>query len=326
MNRSFALGALALLLATGVAPAQDKAAPKNEKRPQLPPAQLQRIPDGVKVVRELPYAPGGHERHKLDIYTPENAPAGAKLPLVVWVHGGGWQNGTKNACPALWLVPRGYAVASINYRLSSHATYPAQIEDCKAAIRWLRANAAAQGIDGERIGAWGSSAGGHLVALLGVTGDVKDFDKGERLQVSSAVQAVCDFFGPTDFLQMSKFPSTIPHDSPTSPESKLIGGAIQENKEKVARANPLTFVSRGDAPFLILHGDKDPLVPIHQSELLEAALKQVGVEVSLVKLEARDTAGSRSTSLSGSSASRPSSTSISSARRSNHCPTHRAFP
>lgn len=285
MNRTFAVGALALLLTAGFTSAQDKAAPKTEKRPQLPPAQLQRIPDGVKVVRELPYAPGGHERHKLDIYTPDSAPAGAKLPLVVWVHGGGWQNGTKNACPALWLVPRGYVVASINYRLSSHATYPAQIEDCKAAIRWLRANAAKHGIDGERIGAWGSSAGGHLVALLGVTGDVKGFDKGENLGVSSAVQAVCDFFGPTDFLQMSKFPSTIPHDSPTSPESKLIGGAIQEHKDKVARANPLTFVSRGDAPFLILHGDKDPLVPVHQSELLEATLKQSGVEVTLVKLE-----------------------------------------
>lgn len=285
MNLSFASGTLALLLAAGFGSAQDKVAPKTTPQPKLPPAQLQRIPDGVKVVRELPYAPGGHERHKLDIYTPENTPVGAKLPLVVWVHGGGWQNGTKNACPALWLVPRGYAVASINYRLSSHATYPAQIEDCKAAIRWLRANAAAHGIDAERIGAWGSSAGGHLVALLGVTGDVKDFDKGERLQVSSAVQAVCDFFGPTDFLQMNKFPGTMNHDAPTSPESKLIGGAIQENKDKVARANPLTFVSKGDAPFLILHGDKDPLVPIHQSEMLEAALKQAGVEATLVKLE-----------------------------------------
>ncbi|MFA6545009.1 MAG: alpha/beta hydrolase [Limisphaerales bacterium] len=283
MNRSLVPTTLALLLAAGFASAQDKAAPRTP--PRLPPGQLQRIPDGVKVTRELPYAPGGHERHKLDIYTPESASAGAKLPLVVWVHGGGWQNGSKNACPALWLVPRGYVVASINYRLSSHATYPAQIEDCKAAIRWLRANAASYGIDGERIGAWGSSAGGHLVALLGVTGDVKDFDKGENLQVSSAVQAVCDFFGPTDFLQMTRFPGAIPHDSPNSPESKLIGGAIQENKDKVARANPLTFVSRADAPFLILHGDKDPVVPIHQSELLEAALKQAGVEATLVKLE-----------------------------------------
>lgn len=285
MHRLLTLSLPALLLSVAFASAQDKAAPKSGAKPKLPPAQLQRIPDGVKVVRELPYAPGGHERHKLDIYTPENATPGAKLPLVVWVHGGGWQNGSKNACPALWLVPHGYVVASINYRLSSHATYPAQIEDCKAAIRWLRANAAAHGIDGARIGVWGSSAGGHLVALLGVTGDVKNFDTGENLGVSSAVQAVCDFFGPTDFLQMSKFPSTIPHDSPTSPESKLIGGAIQEHKDKVARANPLTFVSRGDAPFLILHGDKDPLVPIHQSELLEAALKQAGVEVTLVTLE-----------------------------------------
>jgi acetyl esterase/lipase len=280
MNRRVLLSSLTLSLAITAASAQDKGAPKAK----LPAGQLPRLPEGVKVVRELPYAPGGHERHKLDIYTPENLASGTKLPLVVWVHGGGWQNGSKNACPALWLVPRGYAVASINYRLSSHATYPAQLEDCKAAIRWLRAHGAANGIDGARIGVWGSSAGGHLVALLGVTGDVKDFDRGESPGVSSAVQAVCDFFGPTDFLQMSKFPSTIPHDSPTSPESKLIGGAIQEHKDKVARANPITFVSKGDAPFLILHGDKDPLVPIHQSELLETALKSAGVEVTFVKL------------------------------------------
>ena len=278
------LSVLTLLLAVTPTSAQDKPSPKTTPQPKLPPGQIQRVPEGVKVIRELPYAPGGHERHKLDIYTPESAPTGNRLPLVVWVHGGGWQNGSKNGCPALWLVPRGYAVASINYRLSSHATYPAQLEDCKTAIRWLRRNAVAYGIDGERIGVWGSSAGGHLVALLGVTGDVKDFDKGENIGVSSAVQAVCDFFGPTDFLQMSKFPSTIEHDSPTSPESKLIGGAIRENKDKVARANPLTFVSQGDAPFLILHGDKDPLVPIHQSELLEAALKEAHVDVALVRL------------------------------------------
>ena len=174
----------------------------------------------------------------------------------------------------------GYAVASINYRLSQHAIFPAQIEDSKAAVRWLRAEGPKHGIDPDRIGVWGSSAGGHLVALLGATGDTKKFDKGPRADVSSKVQAVCDFFGPTDFTLMSKFPSTMDHDSPNAPEARLIGGPVQENKEKAASANPITYVSKGDPPFLILHGDKDPLVPLNQSEILAAALKKAGVEVT----------------------------------------------
>jgi dipeptidyl aminopeptidase/acylaminoacyl peptidase len=110
---------------------------------------------------------------------------------------------------------------------------------------------------------------------------VKEFDKGEHLHVSSRVQAVCDWFGPTDFLQMSKFPSQMDHDAADSPESKLVGGAIQENKEKVASANPITYVTGDDPPFLIMHGDKDPLVPHSQSELLHAALTKAGVPSTL---------------------------------------------
>jgi dipeptidyl aminopeptidase/acylaminoacyl peptidase len=119
------------------------------------------------------------------------------------------------------------------------------------------------------------------VALLGTTGDVQDFDVGENLEMSSRVQAVCDFFGPTDFTKMSGFPSTMDHDAADSPESKLIGGAVQENKEKAQRANPITYVTKGDPPFLIVHGDKDPLVPHNQSELLFAALQKTKVEAKL---------------------------------------------
>src|SRR6185295_6679368 len=138
-----------------------------------------RVPDGVKAHRDLVHVEGGHERHKLDLYLPERA--SEPSPLIIWVHGGGWQNGSKDGCPPLrsGYVRRGYAVASINYRLSGHAVFPAQIEDCKAAIRWLRAHAKEYGYDADRIGVWGASAGGHLVALLGTTSDVKDFDVGE---------------------------------------------------------------------------------------------------------------------------------------------------
>jgi acetyl esterase/lipase len=234
------------------------------------------LPDGARAFCDLEYVPGGHERQRLDLYLPKE---GELFPLIVWVHGGAWRAGSKDSCPALSFVREGYAVASINYRLSQHAIFPAQIEDCKAAIRWLRASAGHYGIDAGRVGVWGSSAGGHLVAMLGTAGDVKEFEKGGHLQYSSRVEAVCDWFGPTDFTQMNKAGSTMDHDAANSPESHLIGGPIQENKEKTSRANPITYVSRDDPPFLIMHGDKDPLVPINQSELLEAALKNAGVEV-----------------------------------------------
>jgi acetyl esterase/lipase len=176
----------------------------------------------------------------------------------------------------------GYAIASINYRLSQHALFPAQIEDCKAAVRWLRAHAAQYGLDAARFGAWGPSAGGHLVAMLGTTGNVAELDVGEHLEASSRVQAVVDYFGPTDFLQMDahRMPKGKVHDAADSPESELVGGPIQENADRVAAANPITYVSPDAPPFLIVHGELDPLVPHHQSELLVAALKRAGVPVT----------------------------------------------
>jgi acetyl esterase/lipase len=197
------------------------------------------------------------------------------------VHGGAFRLGSKEDRVPLPYLAEGYAVASINYRLSQHALFPAQIQDCKAAVRWLRANAGHFGLDPQRIGAWGESAGGHLVAMLGTTSDTDEFDVGENLHVSSHVDAVVDYFGPTDFLQMDahRLPHGQIHDVPDSPESELVGGPIQENKERVARANPITYVTANAAPFLIVHGEADPLVPYHQSQLLEQALKQAGVAV-----------------------------------------------
>lgn len=254
-------------LAAVAQPAQKKAGV------QLAPS----VPEGVKAHRDLDYVNGGHERHKLDLFVPEKADG--PLPLVIWVHGGGWQNGSKEGCPPLrnGYTERGYAVASINYRLSGHATFPAQIEDCKAAIRWLRANAKRYNLDPKRFGVWGSSAGGHLVALLGTSGDVKAFDVGPHLDQSSRVQAVCDYYGPTDFTVFVATPGYESHASASSPEAKLIGGAVMENKDKAARVNPITYVSKDDPAFLIVHGDQDRTVPINQSQLLFAALKKAGV-------------------------------------------------
>jgi acetyl esterase/lipase len=247
--------------------ASQAAEPQQREAPKGPP--------GVKVLKDLAYVPGGHERQKLDLYLPEKA-GESPLPLVVWIHGGGWEGGNKEGCPAVPLVGQGYAAASINYRLSQHALFPAQIEDCKAAIRWLRANAKKYSLDPDHIGVWGASAGGHLVALLGVTGGVKDLEGDEgNLDQSSRVQAVVDWFGPTDFNTIGKGLN-----DPKSPVSRLIGGPPQENKEKAAKASPITYVGKDAAPTLIMHGDKDNLVPISQSEELAAALKKAGVEVT----------------------------------------------
>ncbi len=237
------------------------------------------IPEGAVVLRDQAYVTDGHERQKLDLYLPK---ADVKLPLIIWVHGGAWLSGSKDRVVPLGYLAEGYAVASINYRLSQHAIFPAQIEDCKAAVRWLRAHAQEYNLEPDRFGVWGESAGGHLVSLLGTTGDVNEFDVGENLAFSSRVQAVVDCFGPTDFLQMDahRLANGMVHDPADSPESELVGGAIQENKDKVAWANPVTYVTAGDAPFLIIHGDVDPIVPHHQSELLEAVLKKASVPVS----------------------------------------------
>ena len=234
------------------------------------------------IFQDLTYVTNGHERQKLDLYLPD---AGEKLPLLIWVHGGAFRMGSKEGKDfdpvPLEYVEQGYAVASLNYRLSQHAIFPAQIEDCKAAVRWLRAHAAQFRLDPNRFGAWGPSAGGHLVAMLGTAGHVAAFEVGEHLDVSSRVQCVVDYFGPTDFLQMDtqRLPDGQLHDPADSPESELVGGPIQENKEKTARVNPISYVSADAPPFLIVHGDQDPLVPYGQSVLLVEALQRVGADV-----------------------------------------------
>lgn len=246
------------------------------------------LPADVKVLNDVTYATVGDRKLPLDLYLPAKADKPALL--VIWIHGGGWRSGSKeNPGRALPLLERGYAVASVEYRLSGEAIFPAAIEDCKAAVSFLRLNAVKYNLDPDRFGVWGSSAGGHLVALLGTTNDVTDFDTQEVCKKAPAtVQAVCDWFGPTDFLRMNDFPGRIDHDGPESPESRFIGGPIQQNKEKAAKANPITYVSKADPPILIMHGEVDQAVPYNQSELLYAALQKAGVEVTLYKVEKGD--------------------------------------
>jgi acetyl esterase/lipase len=213
-----------------------------------------RIPEGTRIERNLEYVEGGHERHKLDLYLPPKADG--PLPVILWIHGGAWKAGSKENCLIVPLVAKGYAVASMNYRFLQHAEFPAQIEDCKAAVRWLRANAKRYQLDADHIGVIGASAGGHLAALLGTSGDVKSLEgSGGHTDQSSRVQAVVNLFGPLN----------IP--------SKNRGGSV------------VSHITKDDPPFLIVHGDADKTVQISQSERLTEALKKAGVEVTFVPLK-----------------------------------------
>ncbi len=251
--------------------------------------RAQPVPPGVVAHRDLAYVPDGHERQKLDLYLPERtaeeAADAAPLPLVIWVHGGGWRGGSKARCSPLGagFVTQGYAVASVGYRLTDAAPFPAQIEDCRAAVRWLRAHAEEYGLDPDRFGAWGGSAGGHLVALLGAAGDEATFDVGENQAISARVQAVCDYYGPSDFAAFAASPGQ--RGRGTRPDStlyRLFGGPLAEKTDLMKRASPVEYVTKDDPPFLIVHGTADKVVPLDQSERLHAALINAGVSSKLI--------------------------------------------
>jgi acetyl esterase/lipase len=239
---------------------------------------------GVKAERNIPYVENGHPNQVLDIFLPEQ-PSDKTLPLMIWIHGGAWSGGSHSSPPVLYLVSKGFAVASIQHRFSQDALWPAQAYDCKAAIRFLRANATKYNLDPDHFGVGGDSSGGHLAAFVGTSGDVKELegDLGNT-NVSSRVQAVVDWFGPTDFTLMAQQSgprSMIQHDAPNSPESHLVGGPVQEKRDVAKTANPLTYVDKTDPPFLIMHGDNDQLVPLGQSVILAKALIDAGVEVTM---------------------------------------------
>ena len=207
------------------------------------------------------------------------------MPLVVWIHGGAWQAGDKRPCASLFMTEYGFAAAGIGYRLYPEAVFPAQIHDCKAAIRFLRANAEKYGIDPNAIGVWGASAGGHLAAMLGASAGVEEADGtiGEHTDVSTEVQAVCSWFGPTDFFTMPigrrQFAAG------QVPEIQLLGGRISEKQDLARLVSPVSHISKGDPPFLFMHGDRDPLVPLQQSRLMHDLLTAAGVRSELIVLE-----------------------------------------
>jgi len=272
---------LAFICWTTVA-APHAAAQAAAKRPELP--------KGFTAEYDVKYVPDGDPAQTLDIFFPEKA-SDKPQPLLIWIHGGAWVGGSKSGAPYLNQLARGYIVASIEYRFSQKALFPAQIQDCQAAIRWLRAHAKKYNIDSDRVGVGGASAGGHLAALVGTSGGKKAFSAiGDHKDQSDRVQVVCDVFGPADFwtvvkqAEEDKNVKNIFKWNNGDPYSKLIGAKLGEDREKCDAVSPVHYVSKDNPPFLILHGDRDTLVPYAQSVELADLLKKAGVVVTLQRL------------------------------------------
>lgn len=213
-----------------------------------------------------------------------------RYPLIVWVGGGAWKASTPfRQIPCLSYYARnGYVVASIDYRVSGMEPFPAPIQDVKAAIRYLRFHAGEYGIDPEKIAVMGDSAGGHLAALAGTSGDGETFGTPDLPDVSCEVQAVVDLYGPSDFLQMPGANQPEIGFLWQTPESLLLGGHPAVKEEMARKASPVTYVKEQTPPFLLLHGTKDSLVNVKQSEILYDALKSAGVEADLYELVGAD--------------------------------------
>ncbi|MES2738728.1 MAG: alpha/beta hydrolase fold domain-containing protein [Verrucomicrobiota bacterium] len=241
------------------------------------------LPAGVEAKLDLAYAETDNPRQKLDLYLPKLRKTEKPLPVIVFIHGGGWRGGDKAGGignVGRYVASGEYAGVSVGYRLTNEAQWPAQIHDCKAAIRWVKAHAAEHGLDASKIAVWGASAGGHLVSMLGTSGDVKELEGtlGKHLDQDSKITCVVNFFGPENFLTMVRQPSTIDRTQGKDyPEALLLGGPVPEREAVAKEASPVTHVSAGDAAFFTAHGTKDPLVPYAQGEEIHAALTKAGV-------------------------------------------------
>lgn len=237
----------------------------------------------TKKISDIEFAVVDGHSLKLDLYMPEKVD---NPQLIVWIHGGGWRAGDKSKCYVTDLTKHGFAVASISYRLTDKAIFPAQIHDCKAAIRWLRANQSKYGYKSDKVGVSGASAGGMLAALVGTSGGVEflEGNVGGNLNYSSKVEAVVDFYGPTDFILRSQ----------NQPERanavgsicyKLFGGGADKKVELAKAASAVTHVSKDDPPFLVIHGDKDKKVFLDQSQRIEEEYKKAGLPLELMLIK-----------------------------------------
>ena len=242
-----------------------------------------------KIIKDIEFAKINNHSLKLDLHLPKKV-KGSKL--VVWIHGGGWHKGSKNDCKIKWLTTHGYSVASISYRLSQIAKFPAQIHDCKAAIRWLRAQENKFGYDSDKIVAAGASAGGYLATLLGTSHGVKQLEGnvGGNLEMNSSLSGIINYYGPTDFILRSK---TQPHraNKVGSVVYNLLGGGADKKVKLATLASPVYHVTKNDPPILIFHGDKDATVLIDQANAITSAYKKMNLSVNMNTLHGKKHGG-----------------------------------
>jgi acetyl esterase/lipase len=241
------------------------------------------FPAGTISYANIPYANDTLKKHLLDIYLPPTSKS--SYPLVVWVHGGAWMLNDKFADMGYMkntlkgFIDSGYAVASIDYRWSTSAIFPAQIQDCNQAIEFLYENAAKYKLDKERIALIGFSAGGHLASLMGLSNNntVKAF-YADGKKPGFKIKLVLDFYGPSNFLALTGDDLK----DPKSPVSLLLGGILTERTQLAKEASPVTYIDKNDPPFLIVQGEKDQSVNPEQSISLSAMLKKAGVKNDLI--------------------------------------------
>lgn len=301
MRFTFPLAAMVLAVTTLNAQPPDSNSPstadRNKPRKTRADRQRRELPNSIRIVRDVPYAGTTNPAQTLDLLLPRTPATSDPLPIVMNIHGGAFKMGDKSGGleDVIPLVASGhYAAASINYRLSGEAVWPAQIHDCKAAVRWVRANADSYHLDPRHIGVIGQSAGGHLVAMLGTTGgnESQEGTLGPHVGTDSRVQCVVDQFGPTELLTMGGT-----HDNLHSPEADLIGGPVQEHQDVARQASPITYVKPDLPPFLVIHGDQDTTVPFNQSERIAAALKQAKVDCTFIVVQGAGHGGFRNPEL-----------------------------
>lgn len=265
---------------------QDNAAVATPQAAPVPAAVA--LPDGPAIAaaahtivhRDQSY--GSDPGQRFDLHLPDGC-SGGGLPLIVWIHGPDWRTGSRGECPVVWLAEQGFAVASIDYRTSDDAVFPAQLDDCRAAIHAICSDATTWGIDPKRICVAGMGAGGHLAALVGFTDpEARPIREASTDDPEDDVAAVALFDAPTHLPSLGAA-----HDRAGSAESRLVGGPLPEFREAAQKASPLMHVSADDPPTLIVQGSRGDGVAVEQGELLDAALRAAGVESALVVLDAR---------------------------------------
>jgi acetyl esterase/lipase len=236
----------------------------------------------VDVVRNIEYGRQGDESLLLDIYIPITA-VPTPMPAIIAIHGGNWKDEENTPGQINDLAQQGFIVVSVNYQLFKETVFPAPIENTKCAVRWLKVNASKYNVDSERIGVWGTSATGYMALMAGLVDKRAEMEGlGGWNEVSSNVQAICVYYGPTDFVDWATVSSSVPLDNQVE---KLLGGRFDQIPDRYVLASPVTYVSPDDPPLLLIHGDMDQVVPFRQSELMYQSYKKISLEATLIKVK-----------------------------------------